>query len=217
MTFRYKSEEKSRNPKWPTYTTLELNKPFNKNILLCTNAIKPYNTSKNLTALSTANTNLQKNTICHLSHSNSRVYLHAHFLRRLASTNQNAASRAVLLSVSGLRCQRQALSVCPIRLHLGKNEVSDWLDVIWTESTRLDPPFSGFNFFFFLQNGNFMAPFHLQFVKLLQVFDKLVRFYHGAVRNILVYLLMQGVGKSSIVNVVEFGSVSRDMAPALGK
>ncbi|GFU12578.1 hypothetical protein TNCV_4244881 [Trichonephila clavipes] len=43
-----------------------------------------------------------------------------------------------------------------------------------------------------------MAPFRLQLVKLLQVFGKLVRFYHGAIRNVL----MQGDGKRSIV--VEF-------------
>ncbi|GFX82812.1 hypothetical protein TNCV_1699311 [Trichonephila clavipes] len=49
-----------------------------------------------------------------------------------------------------------------------------------------------------------MAPFRLQLVKLLQVFGKLVRFYHGAIQNTLVHLLMQGVGKGSIVNVVEF-------------
>ncbi|GFW11218.1 hypothetical protein TNCV_5132291 [Trichonephila clavipes] len=47
-----------------------------------------------------------------------------------------------------------------------------------------------------------MAPFRLQPVKLLQVFGKLVRFYHGAIRNILVHFLMQEVGKCSIV--VEF-------------
>ncbi|GFT96594.1 hypothetical protein TNCV_5022381 [Trichonephila clavipes] len=43
-----------------------------------------------------------------------------------------------------------------------------------------------------------LATFRLQLVKLLQVFGKLVRFYHGAIRNVL----MQGVGKGSIV--VEF-------------
>ncbi|GFX60549.1 hypothetical protein TNCV_1555391 [Trichonephila clavipes] len=47
-----------------------------------------------------------------------------------------------------------------------------------------------------------MAPFRLQLVKRLQVFGKLVRFYHGAIRNVLMHLLMQGVGKGSIV--VEF-------------
>ncbi|GFV81173.1 hypothetical protein TNCV_484471 [Trichonephila clavipes] len=41
------------------------------------------------------------------------------------------------------------------------------------------------------------APFRMQLVKLLQVFGKLVGFYHGAARNIffLVHTLMHGVGQ----------------------
>ncbi|GFT65442.1 hypothetical protein TNCV_1902161 [Trichonephila clavipes] len=50
-----------------------------------------------------------------------------------------------------------------------------------------------------------MARFRLQLFKLLQIFGKLVRFYHGAVRNVLVLLLMQEVVKDSIVKVAEFG------------
>ncbi|GFW70169.1 uncharacterized protein TNCV_4467281 [Trichonephila clavipes] len=72
-------------------------------------------------------------------------------------------------------------------------------------STRF--PFVRSNFFLLCQDCNFVAPIHLQLVNLLQVFSKLVRFYHGAVRNVpfLVNVLLQRVGKGSIANVFEFG------------
>ncbi|GFV11385.1 uncharacterized protein TNCV_4026391 [Trichonephila clavipes] len=56
------------------------------------------------------------------------------------------------------------------------------------------------------QYHNFVAPFSMQLIKLLQVFGKLVGFYHGAARNVLflVHTLMHGVGKGSIANVFEF-------------
>ncbi|GFV95833.1 uncharacterized protein TNCV_1728831 [Trichonephila clavipes] len=49
----------------------------------------------------------------------------------------------------------------------------------------------------------------MQLIKLLQVFGKLIRFSHGAVRNVLflVHTLMHGVGKGSIANVFEFQQV----------
>ncbi|GFY08227.1 hypothetical protein TNCV_1356381 [Trichonephila clavipes] len=49
-----------------------------------------------------------------------------------------------------------------------------------------------------------MAPFRLQPVKLLQVNGKLVRHCHGAVRNVLMHILMQRVWKDSVANVFEF-------------
>ncbi|GFT27482.1 uncharacterized protein TNCV_1275751 [Trichonephila clavipes] len=53
---------------------------------------------------------------------------------------------------------------------------------------------------------NFVAPFCMQLIKLLQVFDELVGFYQGAGRNVLflVHTLMHGVGKGSIANNFEF-------------
>ncbi|GFW63888.1 uncharacterized protein TNCV_705941 [Trichonephila clavipes] len=60
--------------------------------------------------------------------------------------------------------------------------------------------------FLLCQYRNFVAPFRMQLIKLLQVFGKLVGFYRGAARNvlILVHILMHGVGKGSIANVFEF-------------
>ncbi|GFU01476.1 hypothetical protein TNCV_4877151 [Trichonephila clavipes] len=49
----------------------------------------------------------------------------------------------------------------------------------------------------------------MQLIKLLQVFGKLIRFYSGAVGNVLflVHTLMHGVGKGSIANVFEIWQV----------
>ncbi|GFX71828.1 hypothetical protein TNCV_2010651 [Trichonephila clavipes] len=71
---------------------------------------------------------------------------------------------------------------------------------------RLDPPFFGkISFDSLYKMSRLSFAFSLQLVKMLQVSCKSIRFHHGALGNVLVYLIVQVVRLAAVIQIPEMG------------